>query len=218
MRKEPDACVFVGSENAKNASARAHVQAESMQDRIDRLETIISSLVSKNNDTQKEAVPQEITPADNSSSQVLAEDTYYGHGQQAVDDIETTLLSSPLEPDEFEANELIKAYQNETVNQSPFVILPPGTTSSDLRQKLPLLYNAVILATSSHHPTRQAFYEKQIVEVVTDQLLIHNNKSLELLQSILLVITWSLCPPSNIRPYLLICVIGTKDLHSSFLT
>ncbi len=199
MRKEPSSCVFVGSEKTKNASARSHAQAENMQDRIDRLETVISSLVSKNNDQQDKLGFQEIAPAHNGSSQLRAENENYSYEQLAVDSnhlisIETTLQRSLLEPDESEANELIQTYQSETANQSPFVILPPGITASDLRRKSPLLYNAVILATSSHHPARQAFYEKQIVEVVTDQLLIRNNKSLELLQSILLVITWSLYP------------------------
>jgi hypothetical protein len=99
-----------------------------------------------------------------------------------------------LEPDDFEANQLIKIYQDEMTNQSPFVIIPPGTTASDLRRNLPLLYRAVIMATSSYHSSRQAFYEKQIVEFATDHLLIRNHKSLELLQGILLFITCSLAP------------------------
>ncbi|OCL01882.1 hypothetical protein AOQ84DRAFT_201482 [Glonium stellatum] len=75
-------------------------------------------------------------------------------------------------------------------NQFPFVVIPPGTTASNFRRDLPLLYRAVIMATSSDYPSRQAFYEKQIVEFVTDHLLIRSHKNLDLLQGILLFITW----------------------------
>ncbi|KAK9351234.1 hypothetical protein V1505DRAFT_356063 [Lipomyces doorenjongii] len=160
----------------------SRVPAANMQDRIDRLENLVTSLVSKNND-EKEVITSsgEIPHQRDTSGQSSTPQT-----SSAV----AAETAASKEPDDFEANQLVKIYQDEMSSQSPFVIIPPRTTASDLRQESPLLYRAIIIATSGYHSCRQAFYEKQISEFVTDHLLMRSHKSLELLQSILLFIAW----------------------------
>jgi len=162
VRREPALCVFAGSENRPAPAPAATVEVtqvhvENMQQRIDRLENLVTSLVAQKNDEIELAAATDTTQ---------------------------------LDPDDFEADQLIKMYQEDMAVQSPFVIIPPGTTASDLRIHQPLLYKAVIMATSSYHPSRQALYEKQVVEFVTERVLIRNEKTLELLQGVLLVIGW----------------------------
>ncbi|KAK9254863.1 hypothetical protein V1507DRAFT_454659 [Lipomyces tetrasporus] len=175
----------------------SRVPAANMQDRIDRLENIVTSLVSKKND-EKEVITSsgEIPHQGDTSAQSSTPQT-----SSAV----AAETAASKEPDDFEANQLVKIYQDEMSSQSPFVIIPPRTTASDLRQESPLLYRAIIIATSGYHSCRQTSYEKQISEFVTDHLLMRSNKSLELLQSILLFIAWFSSPVLRERLVIDVC-------------
>lgn len=121
-----------------------------------------------------------------------------------------------LEPDDFEANQLLDYYRVELTNQAPFVAITPGATIISLRRNSPFLYNAVIIATSIDYPSRQAFYEEKILEFVTNHLLIRSNKNLELLQGILIFIAWykrRSIIPTHLTTLLQLAIALVSDLN-----
>lgn len=151
-----------------------------MQNRIDRLENLVTSFVSQT----KGAVAGAFTPPSDATLQDITPCT------KLVD-------SAELEPDDFEANQLLDYYRVELTKRSPFVVITPGTTVLSLKRNSPFLYNAIIIATSNDYPSRQALYEEKILEFVTNHLLTRSNKNLELLQGILIFITWYVCSRSS---------------------
>ena len=98
--------------------------------------------------------------------------------------------NSAFEVDDVEAEQLIKMYQEEMTHQTPFVVVPHDITASDLRTKKPILFKAVMMATSYEYPSRQAYYERQMAEQISEQVLLGGQKNLETLQAILLLIAW----------------------------
>lgn len=95
------------------------------------------------------------------------------------------------------ASLLYARYTLELVQYFPTVILPEGCEPSDIRRKNPTLFLAVIAAASgSADAELNVMLNKEILQVYADQILIKGEKSLELIQSMLITIAWY-CPPDN---------------------
>lgn len=95
------------------------------------------------------------------------------------------------------ASLLYARYTHELVQYFPTVILPEGYDPSDIRRKKPTLFLAVIAAASgSSDAELNVMLNKEILQVYADQILIKGEKSLELIQSMLITIAWY-CPPDN---------------------
>ena len=95
------------------------------------------------------------------------------------------------------ASLLYARYTLELVQYFPTVILPEGCDASDIRRKKPTLFLAVIAAASgSADAELNVMLNKEILQVYADQILIKGEKSLELIQSMLITIAWY-CPPDN---------------------
>ncbi|KAH6681388.1 hypothetical protein B0J14DRAFT_647800 [Halenospora varia] len=170
-----------------------------MQNRIDHLENLVTSFVSQT----KGAVAGAFTPPSDATLQDIIPCT------KLVD-------SAELEPDDFEANQLLDCYRVELTKQSPFVVITPGTTVLSLKRNSPFLYNAIIIATSNDYPSRQALYEEKILEFVTHHLLTRSNKNLELLQGILIFITWykrRSILPTHLTTLLQLAIALVSDLN-----
>lgn len=96
-----------------------------------------------------------------------------------------------------EASQLYTRYSHELVQYFPTVILPEGYDAADIRRKNPTLFLAVIAAASgSSDADLNVSLNKEIMQIYADQIVIKGEKSLELIQSILITIAWY-CPPDN---------------------
>ena len=96
-----------------------------------------------------------------------------------------------------EADDMLHVYQTQMTEHFPFVIVPAGTRTQDLRADKPFLYAAIILAASRQKLPRQTLAGSRLMEYLSIRMLLNGEKNLDLLQGILVYIAW--CGPCLIE-------------------
>ncbi|KAI1804260.1 hypothetical protein F4811DRAFT_298050 [Daldinia bambusicola] len=91
---------------------------------------------------------------------------------------------APLESDEV----LLSIFVDELVPNYPFVILPSGFTASELAVKYPFLFATVRMIASYRNLSSLRSQNYFIMRHISEQMLMRSERSLEILQSILLVV------------------------------
>jgi hypothetical protein len=81
-------------------------------------------------------------------------------------------------------------FQSELAKHCPWVVVPVDTTSDELRQKKPFLFLSICVAAAYRDPPRQAELGRKFREHLVSQLLPTGEKSLDLLQGLLVAINW----------------------------
>lgn len=89
---------------------------------------------------------------------------------------------------------LLYVYRNNMGPQFPFVVIPDDVSAVELAQKKPFLYRTVIMAASYHDRTGQSRMTKDIFQYLSKHMIIRNEKSMDLLQGLLVLMAWSVCP------------------------
>ena len=74
--------------------------------------------------------------------------------------------------------------------QFPFVVIRPEETSQSLRSEKPLLWKAIMVAAAHENSDRQLSLGANLMEDITTRLLFRAEKSLHLLQALLVFIAW----------------------------
>ena len=74
--------------------------------------------------------------------------------------------------------------------QFSFVAIPPEATSDSLRTERPMLWKAILTAAYCLKPSRQEAMGLELVEEFSTRLLLKGEKSLDLLQSLLIYLAW----------------------------
>lgn len=139
--------------------------------------------------------------SNNSKNTSVSSDTHTSHvngktadlmqSAQPFDVIDRGLLSM------HEASQLYARFINDFVQFFPIVVLPEGYDATDIRRKKPTLFLAVIAAASGGSDAKlNVSLNKEILQVYAEQIVIRGEKSLELIQSMLITIAWY-CPPDN---------------------
>lgn len=95
-----------------------------------------------------------------------------------------------LHGDSVHAEALLLLYQTRMSPQFPFVIIPDRTSAAQLAQAKPFLYRTVLMVASYHDKAAQTMMAKEIFEYLSAHMVIGNEKSLDLLQGLLLLIAW----------------------------
>jgi hypothetical protein len=112
-------------------------------------------------------------------------------GSQASDVIDRRLLSMDV------ANELIASYLANLVQFFPVVALPEGTGAFELRNSKPVLFLAIIAATSlGVYPDLSHKLNEELVRVYADLIFVKGQKSLEMVQSLLITVLYY-CPTDS---------------------
>jgi hypothetical protein len=117
-------------------------------------------------------------------------------------------------PEEIEV--LFERYQRLMAPHMPFVILPADTTALALQQSEPFLMQAIAVVASFHNTTRQQGVAKAFTRDLCDRLLINGEKSLGLLQGLLIFSNWynpHLYTPRNSTTLLHFAMALTTDLN-----
>lgn len=104
-------------------------------------------------------------------------------------------IHSQLEPlesllSESDADKLVEIYRVDLAKFSPYVTVPAGRTARDLHQETPFLLYSIIWAASYSDISRQRVLEKNIMEHLSKHLLLNGERNLDLLQGLLVYITW----------------------------
>lgn len=95
-----------------------------------------------------------------------------------------------LEPDDQEAESLLLEFKTNLAGQFPFVVLPLESMPQSLYHERPLLWKAIMVASSHDNSHRQMTLGANLVEDLIMRLLFRAEKSLDLLQSLLVLIAW----------------------------
>ncbi|KAH9206531.1 hypothetical protein DL95DRAFT_469557 [Leptodontidium sp. 2 PMI_412] len=89
-----------------------------------------------------------------------------------------------------EASFLLLEYRTQQASQLPFVVIPTDATSENLRRERPMLWKAVMTAASYHNALRQEALGWKLMEEFASRILLRAEKSLDLLQALLVHLTW----------------------------
>lgn len=195
-----------------------------------KLDNIVTLLTSNNYQSRDDSVPEPPTcpPFLSSGSQST---TSSGHETQItpLDELSTCLgcpnpghesASSHFQPSykisgpspqayDFnipteEAESLLTDFRNNMAHHMPFVVVPPFLTSEDLCRNRPMLWKSIITAALYSQPDRQEVLGWKFMEELSTRLLLKAEKSLDLLQGILVHLCWFvssfLCSACGERP------------------
>lgn len=114
------------------------------------------------------------------------------------------------------ADELAAIFIHELTEFCPAVVLPPETTASDLRRSKPVLFLSVIAAASmSVDASVAAILNRELVRLYAEQFFIQGEKSLELVQALLLMVAFYYPPdsPLKLQHYQYIHIAATMALE-----
>ena len=100
-------------------------------------------------------------------------------------------IISGLDPGPEQADILLDVFQTQMAEHFPFVVIPPGTTAQCLCRDKPFLYQMIMLSASGRNLWDPKTCRRLVMEYLGLHLLIREEKSLDLLQGILVYISWS---------------------------
>jgi hypothetical protein len=86
---------------------------------------------------------------------------------------------------------LLENYQASMANYFPFVVIPPDTTAQHLRISKPFLFLSVMAVSSYQKTGQQTTLSAEIMKRLSEQMLFKGEKSLDLLQGVLIYAEWS---------------------------
>lgn len=89
-----------------------------------------------------------------------------------------------------EATALLNRYKRLMAPSLPFVVIPDGTDAWALTHQKPFLMQVIATVAFFHDLPRQQFMVKDLMRQISEKLLMRNEKSLEVLQGILILIAW----------------------------
>ncbi|KAH7311962.1 hypothetical protein BKA65DRAFT_158154 [Rhexocercosporidium sp. MPI-PUGE-AT-0058] len=117
--------------------------------------------------------------AASSSSIPLPYDAYVAHPQVYNFEFENR-----------EASFLLLEYRTQQAGQLPFVVIPGDSTSESLRRERPMVWKAIMTAASYQNALRQEALGWKLMEEFASRILLRAEKSLDLLQALLVHLTW----------------------------
>lgn len=90
-------------------------------------------------------------------------------------------------------------YVNKMAVEMPMVVFPPGTSMSDVRRQKPALFLAIVaIAIGPFKKEVQISLITEIYQMIADRVVVKGEKSLELVQALLVLVIWYL-PPDNLE-------------------
>jgi hypothetical protein len=89
-----------------------------------------------------------------------------------------------------DASILFDRYMRLMAPSMPFVVIPEGIDAWELAEQKPFLMQVITTVAYFHDLPRQQVMVKDLMRQISEKLLIRNEKSLEVLQGILVLISW----------------------------
>ncbi|MCJ1433461.1 hypothetical protein MMC27_002823 [Xylographa pallens] len=96
-----------------------------------------------------------------------------------------------LDPSPEEADNLLNVFKVQMAEHFPFVVIPAATTAQCLRRDKPFLYQMIILSASSRNLWEPDACRRLVNEYLGLHVLVREERSLELLQGLLVYISWA---------------------------
>ena len=89
-----------------------------------------------------------------------------------------------------QSEEALTIFRRDFCPEFPFVLLSSDETSESLRRNKPFLSLSILAATSYAHPQLQRGLAREISKQIASRMIIDNEKSLDLLQGLLVHLAW----------------------------
>ena len=89
-----------------------------------------------------------------------------------------------------EADVLFDRYRRLMAEGMPFLVIPEEKTAWLVAEETPFLMQAIATVTMFHDLPRQQAMAKQLMRQISEKLLINGERSLEVLQGILVFLNW----------------------------
>ncbi|KAI0512564.1 hypothetical protein F5B22DRAFT_307752 [Xylaria bambusicola] len=89
---------------------------------------------------------------------------------------------------------LFKRYTDSMAIHLPAVVFPSGTTAAEIRMTRPILFLSIMSVASSETPNMQRQLVKELMQIFADKIIMRGNKSLELVQAIIVSVVWYFPP------------------------
>jgi hypothetical protein len=86
---------------------------------------------------------------------------------------------------------LLERFKTLKMPHFPFVVIPPRTSAATMRQQCPFLFLAVITACLDEDDALQKVLGSEIMKIFGQRVLFDNERSLELLQGLLIHVAWN---------------------------
>ena len=96
----------------------------------------------------------------------------------------------------------------------PFVVIPDGTDAWELAHLKPFLMKVVATVAFFHDLPKQQVMVKDLMRQISEKMILRNDKSLELLQGILILIAWCVNYHSVNNPLRDTDISGTTHISS----
>lgn len=84
---------------------------------------------------------------------------------------------------------LLDRYRRLMAHANPFVVIP-DVSAQNLNEKKPFLLHAIVTVTYFHDLPRQTTMVKQIMRDISERILINGEKSIDILQGIIVLVCW----------------------------
>lgn len=127
--------------------------------------------------TQESHAISSMTPG--LQSEAVAVDEHFSH------------KSASSEPVSKNPEDLLSIFRRDMARQVPFISIPPQISAQALSQENPFLYRAIITVASYHDSLHQIQLGQELVKYLTEHLVMLGEKNIDLLQGLLVYITWS---------------------------
>jgi len=88
---------------------------------------------------------------------------------------------------------MLSIFQERMASQVPFVVIPQDMTARRLRREKPFLYMAIMMVASFEDTGTQLVLGKKGLEHMAERLILRGEKSLDLLQGMLIYLSWFVC-------------------------
>lgn len=98
------------------------------------------------------------------------------------------------------AEKLVHLFKTEMYAHYPIVYLPPACKAEDLRRERPTLFLAILAAAGNEFPNVASELDRLAMQHYADRVVLNSEKSLELVQSLLVSSTWYQ-PPMKLNQF-----------------
>ena len=95
-----------------------------------------------------------------------------------------------------EAEEYFRRFRDDMLPYSPFLHFPPSMTAMKLREDRPFLW-LVIMSIGLRTFPRQSIVTEEVRNIIAQKLIVEHERSLDLLQGLLVYLTWYVCVVSG---------------------
>ncbi|TAQ89435.1 hypothetical protein B7494_g2208 [Chlorociboria aeruginascens] len=157
--------------------------------RVSQLEEKVDGLVSLLKSSQQLPINDSLDTSNHQYQQPAFHQSL-SHHSSAPYSPPTNITTPVSDPSFYDQESILKLFQLNMAPQFPFVALPLNSTVATLSQTKPFLLKTIIMIATLDDPHRQAKLLDGIMEAISQQIIIRSEKSLDLLQGLIILLGW----------------------------